>query len=493
MVKKAGKLRRIASCIIVALLFLSFFVFAFIVLSAKAQSGGAYLISTTDDYYSTSGDSQHHIVTTSTGKIYAIYTRSPNVQSPTVTELYVQCSPDGGKTWVNETLLSNLAIMSGRYAEWGSIAVDSNNNLYVVFPAYTSSNPNYYQIWYTMSTNGATWTTPVVISTGVTATTDQRGPALAIDSNNNLHVVWYGYSTTYTTTYQIWEVDCISGTWDTPTMISTINGTAMTGSKWPCIVTDSNNNLDVFFRGTTATQTYSATWFTARISGTWSTPRLISTYSGMNTQNQISPVLAIDSNNVIYAGWWGNATGYSNSQEWIATCSGGTWDTPVRISTYPGMANYPQGDSAIAVDTTNRVYVLWEGEATGYSDYNKIWEANYSNGVWSTPQVLQSIGHNFCVNVQWNTYPSFDIPKTQVNYIFTNGTSSPFNVMFASMTVSSPSVGEFGSWWGGWWIVLGIGSGSVIVLLSKKMRAQVRFSCRILMGLPRFRLRSPGD
>jgi hypothetical protein len=433
-------LKRIASCLLLTTLLLTILTGVYNIHSAKASGAAiqSHLISTTDDYYSTSGDSQHHIVTTSTGIIYAIYTRSPSM-SGGASALYVKCSADSGQTWVNETELSTISGMGTTYyAQWGSIVVDFSNYLHVVFPSPSSSYPSS-QIWYTMSTNGVTWSTPVVISTySGMSTTAQSGPSLTIDSNNNLHVVWYGFATGYTYK-QIWEADCVSGSWSTPVLTSTLAGMSSGTQFFPCIVVDSNNNLDTLWRGTATGYAYSSMWFCQRVSGSWSTPVCISTYPGMNTQKQISPALAIDLNNKIYAAWHGNATGYSNAQIWVAIYDGTTWSTPVRISDATGMAGYPQHDAAIAIDVNNNVYVLWDGEATGYSDYNKIWEANCSSGVWGTPQVLQSAGQNFDVNVQWNSYPGFNIPQTQVNYIFTNGTSSPFNVMFAS-TMASASI-----------------------------------------------------
>jgi hypothetical protein len=389
-------------------------------------------VSTSEDVYVTSGNSQQYLVRTSTGVLYCLYFRI----SAGNYAVFVKSSADDGSTWANETLISSLSSMSGYSNDFNSMAVDSNNNLHVVWEGESSSY-SHYQIWYSRY-NGTAWSTPIVLSTyaGMNTST-QNSPAIAVDSNNNLHVVWYGQASGYSNK-QIWEADYNGAAWSTPVRLSTVDGMSSSPIlKFPCIVVDSNNNLDVLFRGNATGYTNSGIWFTRRTSGTWSTPVVVSTYPGMNSTDQISPGLAIDSKNNVYAGWNGNAAGYSSNQIWIAVYNG-AWQTPVRVSTYSGMSGYAQGEPSIAVDTSGRVHVLWHGEATGYTDNDKVWYSNCTNGVWSTPQCLQpSPGLNNYPNVRWSNYPSFNVPSSRLDYVFTVGTS-PYNVTFSYLTLPSP-------------------------------------------------------
>jgi len=69
---------------------------------------------------------------------------------------------------------------------WPAIAIDSNNNLHVVWYDYTPSN---WEIYYKKSTDGgSTWSAAKRLTW--TSGSSQE-PAIAIDSNNNLHVVWH--------------------------------------------------------------------------------------------------------------------------------------------------------------------------------------------------------------------------------------------------------------------------------------------------------------
>jgi subtilisin family serine protease len=386
------------------------------------------VISNSDNVYATSENAAHVMVRTSTGILYVVYSKSLNGQYA----VYVKSSADNGSTWVNETVLSTLASMSG-YMNWQpTMAVDSNSNLYVTWQG-TTSVYSYQQIWFT-EYNGTAWSTPIILSTysGMASYT-QQGVVICVDSSNNLHVVWFGKAIGYTSLNQVWETD-YTGTWSAPIRLSTAAGMNTCNDLYPSITVDSSNDLDVVFRGNATGYAYSEMWFTQRIGTSWSTPIVISTYPGMASQDQISPVIAIDSRGMIYAGWDGNAMGYGAYQAWIAVYNG-TWQTPVRVSTYSGMNSYNQGEPSIAVDTNGVVHVLWHGEATGYADNDKVWYSNCTNGVWSIPQCLQpSSGLNNYPNVRWSNYPSFNVPSSRLDYVFTVGTS-PYNVTFSYLAL----------------------------------------------------------
>jgi subtilisin family serine protease len=386
------------------------------------------VISASDNVYATSENAAHVMVRTSTGVLCVVYSKSLNGQYA----VYVKSSADNGTTWVNETLLSTLAGMSG-YMNWQpTMAVDSKSNLCVTWQGMTSVYSKQ-QIWFTRY-NGTGWSTPVILSTysGMTSY-NQGGAVICVDSVDNLHVVWFGCATGYTSFNQVWETD-YSGAWSTPTRLSTAPGMGTCNDLYPSITVDSGDNLDVIFRGNATGYAYSEVWFTQRTGTSWSAPVVVSTYSGMNGADQVSPVLAVDSENNLYAGWNGNAAGYSTNQIWIAVYDG-SWKTPVRVSTYSGMDGYSQGEPSIAVDTDGRVHVLWHGRATGYTDNDKVWYCNRTNGVWSTPQCLQpSFGLNNYPNVRWSSYPSFNVPGSRLDYVFTVGTG-PYNVTFSYLNL----------------------------------------------------------
>jgi hypothetical protein len=414
------------------------------ILASEVIPPGGTVITTTEEYYATHMDSAHQLVQTSTGQIYIIYDTSAHI--------YVETSIDNGLTWVNQTQLdtiSGMTMNTGTYS--GNLAVDGSNVLYAVWMAKSAvyTNP---AIWFSQSSNGYSWTTPIVLSnyTGMSSYT-QNGPAIAVDHSDNLHVAWYGEATGYTVDTQIWETDYITS-WSTPVLLSTATGMSNYHQAYPSITVDTSNNLDVDWRGGCTANTYSQIWFSQRVSTTWSLPIIISNASGQNGVNLYSPDIAIDSSNMIYASWYGNATATTNNAIWVTNSSDGiTWTTPVIVSTYAGMStgvsSYSEIEASIGIDTLNKVYVFWYGEATGYTSFTVIWVAIY-NGAWNTPQCLYNSTVAFEPNVQWSAYPSFNVPSTQINYLFMEGSASPYNIRFASLfptitgvtiTITSPT------------------------------------------------------
>jgi len=154
----------------------------------------------------------------------------------------------------------------------------------------------------------------------------------------------------------------------------------------------------------------------------------------MENYSQARPCIAVDSQNRLHVVWDGKAEGYPEYQIWYARHDETGWFTPVRISTYSGMENYYQWYSSIAVDSQNRLHVVWHGKASGFTDYYKVWYAKYETG-WKTPICLQPTGKNCYPNIRWSRYPTSNQVINRLEYVFTEGTASPYKIMFASLAI----------------------------------------------------------
>lgn len=152
-------------------------------------------------------------------------------------EIFYIMSTDGGTSWTTTTRLTNNSGVS----EHPSIAVDSNNHIHVVWEDWT---PGDGEIYYKKSTDaGATWvsTKRLTWNSGTTVR-----PALAVDSNSGVHVVWQDSSPL---NYEIFYRRSTDGgtSWDGVKRLTWNSGTS--GS--PSIVVDTDTHINVVWGDST--------------------------------------------------------------------------------------------------------------------------------------------------------------------------------------------------------------------------------------------------
>jgi len=362
----------------------------------------------------TSYANARRLVRLSDGTLYCVYHRTEAARW----QIYVKKSTDNGSTWTDETRISTYAGMESYHQTSPSIAVDSSNNLHVVWHGYATGFTSDYQIWYN-TYDGGVWAGPVRISDYPNMASDhQRYPSIAVDGSDNLHVVWDGQATGFTANNQIW-CNTYDGAWAGPVRISDYAGMEAYEQSHAGIAVDSNGYLHVVWIGkATGFTSDNQIWYNT-YDGAWAGPVRISDYAGMESQSQGYPSIAIDSNDYIHVVWYGKATGFlAHSQIWYNKYSG-AWAGPVRISTYLGMdSSFDQQFPSIAVDASNAVHVVWYGMATGYAGTDRVWYAKYVTS-WPTPECLQTMGTDLIhPNLRWSRYPSSNRPAAGVDYVF---------------------------------------------------------------------------
>jgi hypothetical protein len=301
--------------------------------------------------------------------------------------IFVLIQPLSGQTWQSAKRLTWTTDDSDNQ----EIAVDSNNNIHVVWIEDASGDE---EVYYKRSTDGGvSWTTKRL-------TYDPDGsafPDIAVATNNHIHVVWQAYTLG---NYEIYYKRSINGgaAWTTKRLTYT-SGSSVS----PAIATDSNNHIHVVWHEGVP-GSYEIYYKKSTNGGTsWSTKRL--TY---NSGDSYSPAITVDSNNQIHVAWTDRTPGNWEIYYKKSTNGGATW-TAKRLTYNSGSSSNP----AIAAGSNNHIQVVWEDKTHGNTEiyYKKstngggAWTTkrlSYNSGVSTGPDIAVDLNNN--LHVAWMDY-----------------------------------------------------------------------------------------
>jgi RHS repeat-associated protein len=346
--------------------------------------------------YSISNSSARRMARASDGTLHVAYCVKDSTGK---NQIHVKESSNDGQTWSSATRVSTAAGQDGQGCTYVSMAVDSRDDLHVVYQGKATGYSTT-EIWHAWCRDGI-WQTPERISTydGMSSYA-QKNSAICVDAGDDLQVVWRGKATGYTSDDQIWRAACVRMQWQTPERISNYSGMDSNAQNHPSIVSDGAGDLHVTWNGkATGYTSANQIWHRKYEDGSWQTAVRISTYSGMDSYGQGQSCIALDSGGEVHVVWAGKATGYtSQNQIWYGQYTT-SWQTPVRISTATGMDTNYQSHPSIAVDSTGQLHALWRGLASGTGI--QVRRAIHDGSSWGTPTAETSDGPNIRPVVRW--------------------------------------------------------------------------------------------
>jgi archaellum component FlaF (FlaF/FlaG flagellin family) len=249
-----------------------------------------YIVSTGGITNSTSQNNGRKLARTSNGTLCCVFHAVP----PGNTKYNIYCaeSYDNGQTWTKTLLINDSSF--NQYNP--SIAIDGNDYTYVVWQGAFGADRGT-KIRYCIKKG--TWGKPQNV-TAIVGNYNQVYPAIAVDSTNNLHVVWQGMHSGSTTFNQI-RYSKYSSSWSAPINITTVS---TTGQYAPSIAIDSNDYVHVVWYGQPASLTANTIRY-SKYTTSWSAPINISN-EGLPQEH---PSIAIDKNDYIHVVWDGNHAG----------------------------------------------------------------------------------------------------------------------------------------------------------------------------------------
>ena len=367
------------------------------------------------------------------------------------------------------TTSNNLASLSNSLSQVDSISdskglgysgqrkmiVDSTGNIYV---AYRKAPPGFSQeeIYVAVSKdNGKTWTNlgggPVAIvnappvASGTTqgggTGTDQRVPSIAIDSKNQIHVVWYGRDQVYTgaNERQIKYARWNGAAWSPWINISPVTGYS-SSTYWqehPIIVVGKNDVLQVLWEGAdsgSAGVQQIKHSMSSNVGSSWTNWENI---FPLESSGQSRPDAVVDQNGNLYASWYGGVSAQIGTRIKYARWNVGssTW-SPVQI--VAGIEGFNQKHVSLAIDKSNTLRLVWDGSDNTNSNslvkYSSL-NLNLSTPAWSAwtnvnigtrlnqSDPMLSIGPAGIVLIAWQEWTGSDsLTATNVSlYIMING------------------------------------------------------------------------
>ena len=308
-----------------------------------------------------------------TGNYYVTFNNSYNG----FRHIYVRKSVDKGLTWQiwNGTAFSTSGTETpiesgGNYIQqYPAIAIDSANNVHVVWQTYTYGAHTKYQIRYSKF-NGTSWSAPQDITSAAYSGYDQANPAIAIDNTNTPHVVWEGKTSTYTTKLQVNYAKWNGSAW----VFTNLTNTSSYISEFASIAIDlSNNNIYVAFDQSNISGYYNIK--VVKYTTSWAT-------SALTTGNYSNrcPYITIDSSNIPQLIWHGVFSGQAKRQIRYSKYSSGAWSAVTNItnnSTYESY--YPE----LAAFNGN-LYAVWIGYTAASPTSDQVAYSRFNGSTWDS-------------------------------------------------------------------------------------------------------------
>lgn len=307
-----------------------------IVYASSTDNGVSW--STSSVYYNASIDANRSsLAIDSANNVYVVYIRINSGRYTVFLKKFNYLT----RTWGSEVQISNNTYE----ASHPNVLVDNNDNVYVFYPI---KNTTKYQIAYKKYTKATdSWGSETFLTT---ETYDQLYGNSAIDSQGNIHLVWAGYTTTYSTKLNIRYMKYTASTnsWSSITNITNINYS----QGIPNIVVDKYDNPYVLWGGISSDSSgYYRLRFARYDNGYWTTINLTSDNYDQNDGTMLL------NNDYIYLTWNGkhsDSTSYYQVRYMSYNLKDRTFSSITNLTSASGNSYCPSFPFAIyPVRTTN--------------------------------------------------------------------------------------------------------------------------------------------
>jgi hypothetical protein len=309
-------------------------------------------------------------------------------------------STDDGTTWSNWVNVSSIASYKQAYP---SIVQDSLGSLHMAWFGKDGDSTSQQTIKYSKSADGgANWSAYSNIFSELQNIRQGSNvgeyqplyPSLNVDSNNNLHLIWFGYDGGYRSLYT--KSTDGGSTWSARTHVITYPYGI--SDMTPKSAIDSDNNL-YFITNKTRQDGYGQIVFSKSTDGgiNWSTPAVIAERGDDGFGSfPWSPDITVDNNGNIHVVWYNPHIYYVTS-----TDGGLTWGSIVQLA-FDGIGYFSLPDPHICADNLNNLHLLCvcETDRTGGYNYEPLY-ANYLVDVAPSLTIPKKCAMRVLINGLW--------------------------------------------------------------------------------------------
>lgn len=307
------------------------------------------------------------------------------------------------------------------------IAIDKQNNLYIVWSEESQGNQEIYLVKYSSDGNSL-WTGPKKVSTDANSK-DQFYPNIIIDSQNNIFLVWVDNRNS-TTTLDVYAQKLSSDgnrLWKNDIKINSTTNTS--NDSAPAIEKDSQENIYISWQDD-ALSDNDIYWQKISSNGElqWTDEKIVNL---ITSADQSRPKMSVDSVDNFYFVWQDFRNGdydifaqkYDSSGTLIIDGKWGGADLQINSS-----STYDQKDPCIAIykdtiDYKDTIYIAWTDlqnnddiyaqklDILGNAQWNPEAKMNTDvlNALQNSPQCLTNISKDLIATWQDNRNGNFDI------------------------------------------------------------------------------------
>jgi len=216
---------------------------------------------------------------------------------------------------------------AGYYNYYAKIAAGKGDTAHIAMYSYANGN---YVIRYA-KVKMATW--PIVVETLTVSPpgwTSQYYPHIAVDGQNRVHVVWYGYITIGSSYYNIfYRMRNASGQWGPVETVSVFNYSYY--NYYPRVAIDGNGNVHVVWYAYTSNDYYYHIAHRVKTASGWSDVTLL---PPTTSYYWYYPTCAVSPDNKLHVAFYTNAWGsYYNIGRYIRNPDG-SWEGPDTVTNF---------------------------------------------------------------------------------------------------------------------------------------------------------------